>query len=311
MASWIRNIFLSLNGTTDPAPLLRSVLVTAHHFRAGITAVLLEGHTVDEAPLAGNGLAVGAVSTLVTESRNRLSSRLEDIRATLEGLAERAQLTWSESTWVAGKPANPLYPPAGGPTPHLHLIRSRGTLTRTLKAFAQLTDLAALPHPRIEDGSTATQIRNELLRQKCVPLLLAPPEGLASSPQRIAIIWNEALEDIRTLHQGLPWFQAARTVHVLSTSPKAARSAPQLLAYLQLHKVAAVLEPFTLKSAVGPDASTTNLSDPANLLALIEQLSVDLVVTGLHATGNLRNLLLGPPNDSIAQQALLPVLACG
>lgn len=302
MSAMVRNIFLSLNGTSDPTPQLETALSAARRFDAGITAVLLDGTSPTTPALAGNSLAAGMVSGLATETRHQVHTRLEDVKGRLRALANAGEVVWSESETEA------FFPKPGGKTPHLTLRLAHETLEKTLARYAQLTDLAVLPHPTQETDPLAHEIRNELLTQNCAPVLLAPYTPQPGIARRLAFAWDDTPASARALHAVLPWLHGAHSIILIHQPDEQEGSGPSVreaAAYLELHGHAPALYPYRADAA----QSATTFLQKLNLLA------ADLLVIGHTPSTGLHALFLEPPAnklaDKLADLAPIPVLVCG
>ena len=131
-------------------------------------------------------------------------------------------------------------------------------------------------------------------------MLVAPPGGTDDFGKHIAISWNGSAQAARAVGSALEMITRAEKVTVLTaeSARTSAARAPELVAYLEWHRIA-------------PDTRTFSIEGRqpggADLLAECVRIGADLLVMGAYTHSRVRQLILGGVTRHVLEEAEIPL----
>lgn len=154
--------------------------------------------------------------------------------------------------------------------------------------YADLTILSSTMHSGIRHLDPT--IESRVLTQSGRPVLIVPPNPIASVGRAIVIAWNGSAEAARAVVGAMPFLVRASQVHVLTVLQRGLQEedAAALVAFLTEHGVTA--DPMVLP--VGQGVAAT-------LLDAARRVGCDLLVMGAFARSPLREGLCGGVTDGV------------
>jgi nucleotide-binding universal stress UspA family protein len=165
---------------------------------------------------------------------------------------------------------------------------------------ARLADLTVVPHPDAGEDVSSSDALHAVLFDSGRPVLISPQVTPPRIGTRVCLAWNGTAESASSVLAALPWMQRAEGVAILSADGYQRRGpgAPDLAAYLALHKVHAEILTFR---AVGGSVG-------AGLLAAAAEFGCDLLSMGAYSHSRLRQLILGGVTRHVLENSKLPVM---
>ncbi len=252
----------------------KTAVTLATHFAASLRFIHVSVDPLRAVPLLGEGMT-GAMAARLTEDLT-LSAR--ESRAAAEAL-------YQQITEEAGLPklAEGETAPAGRFTVGLEI--DEGVEEQLLAERARLADLTVIGQEGREAGESSLVLES-LLFDSGRPVLLAPEDGLAVLPKRVAVAWNGSAMASRAVALSLPILKQAEEVIVISGEGSDAPTAAQPSA------MASYLEQHGIKTATWryqPDDWPVARS----LVEETRKSGAGLLVMGAYGHSRMRELLLG------------------
>lgn len=148
------------------------------------------------------------------------------------------------------------------------------------------------------DSDAPPVIAERLITMAGVPVMVLPPQAVATPGRSILVGWNASREAVRALHQALPFLAGAERVHLCAVGDEACAGLDAVMTMLRRHQVTAEAVP-----AASPDREAGTV-----LLAEAARLGADLVVMGSYGHARVRELILGGATRHALCHAELPIL---
>ena len=166
--------------------------------------------------------------------------------------------------------------------------------------YGRLFDLIVIRRAGEDDRSEVAETCQAALFESGRPVLLAPRDPVAALGDTIVISWNGSTETARTIGLGMPFIDAAKTVHVLTVegATVAGPSGEQIADYLSRRGL----------TAKAVTAQPGNRSAGEAILEEAAALGADLLFKGAYTHSRLRQLVFGGPTKHILNHAELPVV---
>lgn len=241
----------------------------------------------DSIPVVGEGLSGEIVERLMQEAAEEIGRLRRNARSEYEDFLAATRMRQTEQPdrqpgstvcWreVTGRPTDVA--PAEG-------------------RFADLVIAARAGSPRQDRGVVEATIFGSGR-----PVLVAPPDPVATTGKRIAVFWNGSTEAARAVASALPLLRRAEQVRVLALDEHPGRDSgrPGLERYLAWHGIAAESRSIESDHRDAGDA----------LLEEAQNDGADLVVMGAYTHSRLRQMILGGVTTQMLDRSPLPVLMC-
>jgi nucleotide-binding universal stress UspA family protein len=282
----IRKLLLPLTGTAAGEAALGTALMIAEYWNAHVTALHVRVDSRDVAPLAGEGLSGAMIEEMMSATEKESSDRAYAVRAMFE-------------RFVAGRDVSVQEAHPGATHPTASFAAVTGREEDIVAQQARLSDLTVVPHPDAGEDVSSSDALHAVLFDSGRPVLISPQVPPRTIGTRICLAWNGTAESASSVQAALPWMQRADAVRILSAEGYQRRGpgAPDLAAYLALHRVHADIVMFHSQGSVG-----------AGLLAAAQDFGCDLLSMGAYSHSRLRQLILGGVTRHVLENAALPVM---
>ncbi len=283
----IRKLLLPLTGTAAGEAALATALTVARQWNAHVTALHVRVDSRDVAPLAGEGLSGAMIEEMMSATEKESNDRAHAVRSMFERFVGRHDVAVQEA-----------HPGSDHATASFAAVTGREE--DIVAQQARLADLTVVPHPDSGEDVSSSDALHAVLFDSGRPVLISPQVARDKVGTRVCIAWNGTAESASSVLAAMPWMQRAEGVAILSADGYQRRGpgAPDLAAYLAMHKVRA--EIVTFRSAGG--------SVGAGLLGAAANFGCDLLSMGAYSHSRLRQLILGGVTRHVLENSTLPVM---
>ncbi len=283
----IRKILLPLTGTAAGEAALATALMIARRWNAHVTALHVRVDSRDVAPLAGEGLSGAMIEEMMSATEKESSDRAHAVRSMFERFVTRHQVVVQEA-----------HPGLDHATASFAAVTGREE--DIVAQQARLADLTVVPHPDSGEDVSSSDALHAVLFDLGRPVLISPRTAPDRIGTRVCLAWNGTAESSSSVVAAMPWMQRAEAVAIMFADGYQRRGpgAPDLAAYLALHRVTA--EIVTFRSVGG--------SVGGGLLAAAADFGCDLLSMGAYSHSRLRQLILGGVTRHVLENATLPVM---
>ena len=283
----IRKILLPLTGTAAGEAALATALMIARRWNSHVTALHVRVDSRDVAPLAGEGLSGAMIEEMMSATEKESNDRAHAVRTMFERFVARHEVTVQEA-----------HPGLDHATASFAAVTGREE--DIVAQQARLADLTVVPHPDAGEDVSSSDALHAVLFDSGRPVLISPQKTPARIGTRVCLAWNGTAESASSVIAAMPWMQQAEGVAILSADGYQRRGpgAPELAAYLALHKIHAEIHTF---KPVGGSVG-------AGLLAAATGFGCDLLSMGAYSHSRLRQLILGGVTRHVLENSHLPVM---
>lgn len=188
-------------------------------------------------------------------------------------------------------------PQGDGPT--VSWVEAEGKQVDIIKRQGRLSDLIVVAKPDRDRNLGANTLKSALFNTGR-PVLMCP-EGTAPAAlgARVAIAWNGSIEATRAVALSMDVIERADAVTVLAAGSGEVHgaSAGDLVDYLAMRGVEAVIERFTARGAVG-----------RALLAKSAEVGADVLLMGAYSDSHERETIFGGNTQAVVDSATTPVI---
>ena len=273
---------LAVVGDGTAAPLLDTALLIARRFNSRIVG--LNALTTEYAVVFGGEMGF-SISSEVDRTLER------------EGLDRREQARALFSSFMRqhGVPLGA----AVGDAPSAEWREEAGRQNAVVGMLGRVFDLIVLERPD-KLASLAEATLEDALFESGRPVLMTPPQPLASIGERVLVAWNGSTETARTLAFAMPFLKRAQSVQVVSVEGgmTPGPSSEELAQNLTRHGIAAIA-----RHVMPRDRTTGEV-----FIDEAKAIGADLMVKGAYTQSRLRQMIFGGATRHIIMEATMPVI---
>lgn len=283
----IKVILVPVSATETGASALKTAFALGRRFEAHVAALHVRADPRNAMPYMGEGMSGIVLQEIMAAAERDAIERARNARAMFEAAAKESSVPLLDA------------PPAPGRF-SAHWREEVGREDEIVAKRARLADVVVVgPQPARQSAAVGLMMEAALL-ESGRPVLVAPPEGVASVGGSVAVAWNGSTESARAVAAGMPFLRAAERTALLAVGEddEARNGIDQLKQYLAWHGVAA-------DAVVVPLASDGVA--PA-ILGETKRLGADLLVMGAYTHNRFRQMIFGGVTRHILSEAQLPVL---
>lgn len=281
----IRKILVPVRGDNKGDNVLAHAAAVAHRHKAHIEIVHCRPRPEDLMPY-GVHIPEFLRKQIVKQSYEVADQEEAGMRQELEVLAKTLKLDGTGEN--IGKAAT------------VSFVEEAGRQVDVIKRHGRLADMIAVAKPD-RDRNLGHNTLKAALFHSGRPVLMCPPAETAPAVlgAKVTIAWNGSAESARALSQCKSVLRGADSVWVLSNGSDSGRgtSTDDLMAYLELHDIAATVKMFEAKRKIGNE-----------LLRLSEELGADMMIMGAYGDSHERETVFGGNTQTIVDTATMPVL---
>lgn len=285
-----RKILVPVVGTPAGRAALSVAFQIARIWRAHVHGLHVRLDPRDVAPLAGEGLSGAMIEEMMAATERESGTRASAAEALFRSFVAENGIHLAADPETAFR--------AGGLT--ASFASGIGRDDETVAHEARLADITVIAHPEADEDVSTSDALHAVLFDSGRPIVIAPKVAPASIGTRIAIGWNGSSESAAAIAAGLPWFERAEAVAVLTSDEYHRRGpeAAELLAYLAWHNVRPEVRSFKgIGNVVG-----------AGLLKAAGDFQADLLVMGAYSHSRLRQLILGGVTRHVLANSEIPLM---
>lgn len=283
----IRTILAIASSADSGRSALRTAFLTGGMLGAHVTVLHVRPDPASAVPYVGEAMAGALVEEMMAAAERDGQTRADQTRAAFDALV-----------------AEQGVPLRDGPPPLDRLsadwmLRDGGE-PEEVAALGRVSDLIVVGRPRQDHDLPSLVTLNAALMETGRPVLVAPPDPMASIASRVVIAWNGAPEAARAVQGAMPFIEQADTVTVLAASDAdAVCGADELARFLAWHGVETRTQ--EVRGHHGDEVGRA-------LLTHCDHGAADLLVMGAYTHSRLRQLILGGVTRHVLDHATLPVL---
>lgn len=280
-----KTILVPVGDADSATQALDTAFRLAADFAAHVTALHVRTDPTSAVPLMGEGMSGAMVEEMLTVAERQASERAAACRQVFDAACARHGIP------LATAPC---------PGPSAEWLDHTGREEEEVARFGRLHDLVVMTRPVEGAESPSLLTLNAALMESGKPLLLAPPNPVASLGRHVAVAWNGSTEAGRAVACALPLLARAGSVTILSMAEDdrtVSAPAGELAAFLAWHGITAQCKIVVAGSQAGH--------------ALLDQCraaGADLLVMGAYTHSRLRQLILGGVTRHVLGHAELPCL---
>ncbi len=283
----IRKILVPVTGTDGGRPGLDAAFRIARFLDAHVEGLHARRNARDALAYVGEGMTGAMIEELIATAEQESAA-----------LAQRARRDFAEACDAAGFEQTEARRRDDKPTAHLRL--ETGRADEIISLAARVADMVVIARPAGDDDIALRAVLEATLLESGRPLLVVPPEGIATLPSNVAVGWNGSAEAARAVAHAMPLLTRAERVTVIAVEEgvKPGPSAEDLVDYLAWHGVTA-----TLHSMRSEHRSTGEL-----LLADAKAAGAGALIMGAYSHSRLRRMIFGSATEHMLSAADIPVL---
>jgi len=281
----IRKILVPVRGDGKGENVLAHAAALAHRHNSCVEVVHCRPRAEDLMPY---GIHIPAFlrKQIVDQSHQIADQEEAGVRAELEALSKKLDLTPKDA--------------ATGNVATIDFVEEAGRQVDVIKRHGRLADLVAVAKPD-RDRNLGFNTLKAALFNVGRPVLMCPPRQTLpeSLGAKVTLAWNGSAEATRALAQCKMVLREADQVWILSNGSDAGpgTSTEDLLSYLALHGINAVVEKFPSRGKVGNE-----------LLRASKDLGADMLIMGAYGDSHERETIFGGNTQTVVDNAEMPVL---
>ncbi len=283
----IKTIMVGVSGGTASNGTCEIACRLAARFHAHLTALHVRPDISGMVIAAGaEGLAAAAAAGWTMRTSETLTARQNQAKADFAATVLRHHLSMARSVETPASPGTVWE-------------EETGDVSSIIASHARFFDLVVLGRSdRIVDAPHTDAIEQTLIRSGR-PVLLAPAAPPDVLGETVAFAWNGSAQAVRGLVSALPFLRQATRTLVIIVGDDGARDSDELLVYLRMHGIAAVLKQVRPISGSGLGGQ---------LLSAAREEGADLLVLGGYGQAPWRQALFGGTTNELVGTSLLPLL---
>jgi nucleotide-binding universal stress UspA family protein len=170
-----------------------------------------------------------------------------------------------------------------------------------IEAGDYLYDVTILERLTSTEGAEVVSF-NAALFNSGAPVLITPPGTVASTAERVALVWNGTVPSARAIRSSLPILKYAKSVTVFTNADNARAKPEHVQRYLSCHEIAAAVKSFKA-------GHLTARGRGRAVLEAVTEAGSDFMVMGAFGGSRIEALLgLGRATEKVVTASKIPLL---